>query len=240
MVDLKESDIKHLLPVALKNSDQVKALGFALDNQIKLLIDTAYNSLIYANIANLPEKMIDLLAVELRTMYYDERLPLETKRTLVINTIKIYQKLGTPAAVKEMVTYVCGNAMIEEWYEYGGKTYFFRVFVNDDKLKKQQITYTHAEIVRLINTVKNTRSWLDYICYFTEINTALKFAMARTDYETLEINNAIERRIKGILYFAMAGTEYEEQLINTVISEKLKGNIYMFSTVVEKEMEVVQ
>lgn len=223
MVDLKESDIKHLLPAVLKNSDQVKALGFALDNQIKLLIDTAYNSLIYANIAKLPEKMIDLLAVELRTMYYDERLPLETKRTLVINTIKIYQKLGTPAAVKEMVTYVCGNAEIEEWYNYEGNPYLFRVYVT---CNREKITYAHKNIVRLINSVKNARSWLEYIHYTERLETiALHVSSILQTYDECTLNESIERKVAKKILTKSLLELYSEQILNSNIDREIKGNI---------------
>lgn len=239
MISLKDSSILNVLPKIIVDQPEIQALAYALNKQINKVMKYADDSRTWCALETLPEKLIDIMALELRTMYYDEQLPLETKRLLVMNTINIYKKLGTPSAVRDMVAYVCGNAEIEEWWKYGAAPYFFRVFVNDDKLKEQNITYNNSEIIRLINTVKNTRSWLDYICYYKELKQSLFFASAITTYSQLLLNDKLERNFETDLKFAKDITSYTEVLLNTSTAVQLRGNVNVAGTVVEREKEVI-
>ena len=54
--------------------------------------------------------------------------------------------------------------MVEEWYEYNGQPYMFRLKGSLDDIKT--IGTQKNEIIHTINNVKNVRSWLDYIVLF--------------------------------------------------------------------------
>ena len=50
----------------------------------------------YAAIYAVPEKVLDLLAVELRTPSYDENFSIKVKRTLIAESLLFYAQMGTP------------------------------------------------------------------------------------------------------------------------------------------------
>lgn len=136
----------------------VQALSLALREGTRMLYRYAQNCYIYCSIDTAPENVVDLLAAELRTQYYDQALPLDTRRALVRNTLIWYMTAGTPAAVEELVAVVFGEGEVKEWYEYGAKPYWFKIITNAI-LTENAITY-FAEMLR---RVKNTRSHIGAI-----------------------------------------------------------------------------
>lgn len=265
MINLRDSSILKVLPYAINRAPEVQALAYAINKQINKIEDYADATRTWSALNTIPEKMIDIMALELRTMYYDESLPLDSKRLLVLNTINIYKKLGTPSAVKDMVTYVCGETEVKEWHEYGGDPYLFRVYVT---CNREKITYIHKNIVRLIDLVKNTRSWLEYVHYTEKLETiTLRISSIIQTYQEQILNESIERQVakkvltKSLLelyseqilnsnierevkaHVKIATNDnfgmYEEVVLNIGVSEKVFANINMFSAVVEKEKEVI-
>ena len=100
--------------------------------------------------------MLDILAAELRTHYYDETLPKEVKRKLVIDTIFRYKKAGTVEVVEELLSIIFGNGEIQEWFEYGGKPHHFRVKVESSLATGEKAT----EFLRLLEAIKRESSHL--------------------------------------------------------------------------------
>lgn len=158
MIKLEDSQIANILPGALKEMPEVQAISYAINKAIRKLNQYAKTTSVYAIIDDLPENILDLLAAELRTQYYDESVDIETKRQIVKNTLNWYHKAGTPAAVRELIKSILGNGEIIEWFEYGGEPYRFKIATNsvmeEDAIKKME---------KLIGKVKNVRSHLEAI-----------------------------------------------------------------------------
>lgn len=62
--------------------------------------------------------------------------------------------------MQKAVSTVYQSAKVEEWPEYSGEPYHFRVTGITAPMNE---TKTINKLVRLINAYKNTRSWLDYV-----------------------------------------------------------------------------
>lgn len=159
MINFNESNILQLLPSILGNTPEVQAISYALSKQVNKLNNYFDKSLTWSAIENLDSKMLDILAIELRTHYYDESLDIETKKKLVKGTIERYKLAGTRAAVEELISLVFGNGQIEEWFEYGGKPHYFRIkTVNPITIGAQA-----EEFLRLLEVIKRKSSHLDSI-----------------------------------------------------------------------------
>lgn len=158
MIKLEDSQITHILPGAVKKTVEVQAMSHAINNAVRKLLDYSKMISVYAVTDNLPEKILDLLAVELRSQYYDENLDIEVKRAIVKSTLLWYRKAGTPAAVQELIATVFGIGEVTEWYEYGGEPYYFKITTNtvieEDAIEKFE---------KIIRNVKNARSHLEAI-----------------------------------------------------------------------------
>lgn len=153
MIKLQDGQISKILPEYISDWDSVKALSFALQQAVQRLMGYCRNISVFAVIDTLPEKVLDLLALELNTQYYDDLLEAEAKRRLVKNTLIWYMSAGTPKAVEELIASVFENGEIKEWYEYGDEPYYFKI-VTDTLL--QSDTYELFSI--MLERIKNVRS----------------------------------------------------------------------------------
>lgn len=128
MADLFTSDkLLEAFPEVLRENGNTNALGKAVADALVEAKDLILLLRLYTNLDELPERILDILAVELRTQYYDTTLPIETKRTLIRNTLLWYKKAGTLSALRELVESVFGECQIREWFDYDGEPGHFRL-----------------------------------------------------------------------------------------------------------------
>lgn len=159
MINLYNSDITNILPEVLADNANTKALGYAISRAMKRLMDYCQNISVYAVVDTASEKVLDLLALELNTQYYDDSQSIEVKRSLIKNTLGWYLKIGTVAAVQEAVEAVFGEGVIEEWFDYDGEPYHFKVHTTTINSTDEMI----QELTRLISTMQNVRSKLESV-----------------------------------------------------------------------------
>lgn len=165
MIKLSDAELTTVLPPYIKESNEVQAISFAFKKGMEKMIEYAKLSMLYAEIDNLPDEIIDLLALELQSQYYDDSMEIEIKRKIVKNSIAWYAKGGTVSAVDEMVQAVFGEGEVIEWYKYGGKPGTFYIKTNAEL--SPDIIEKFNEI---INKVKNMRSHLTNITINRVIN----------------------------------------------------------------------
>lgn len=121
--------------------------------------DQAFRA-IYAAVASMPENILDVLAVELRTPAYNQSFPIEVKRALIEGTLTFYARMGTPAACNQIIETIFGAGYIEEWFDYKGNPHHFRAYVgNGGQVNQADL----AEFRRVLANVKRLSSWLDEV-----------------------------------------------------------------------------
>ncbi len=174
MIDLRQSLFTDIMPENLASQLETQAFAYAVGRQVEKLCRYADTVRVYAAVDDMPERILDVVAVELRTPSYNENYSLEVKRELVKATLPFYAKLGTPAAVNKMVNAIFGGGQIEEWFEYAGDPHHFRAVVNitDMEVKPGAV----GEFTRIINSIKRLSSWLDAIKFF--LTPAKSWALA--------------------------------------------------------------
>jgi phage tail P2-like protein len=158
MKTLDSLKIKDLLPSSLASSQVVQDVAAACDVPLSAVTERMSDLLIYSRIDDLDEATVDDLAWQFHVDFYDIGLTLGQKRDLVKSAIKDHKYKGTTWAVKSVLKPIRGDVVLQDWYQYGGMPYHFRVngfggaMVSADEL-------TH--LVAAIYSVKNVRSWLD-------------------------------------------------------------------------------
>jgi len=181
MISYYDGQMTDILPSILKDDPSVQALSYALREGTRLLYRYSRRLYLYSRIDEQPEEVLDLLAAELRTQYYRDDMDIMTKRQLVKNTLIWYMTAGTPEAVEELAENVFGSGKVEEWFEYGGKPYCFRI-ATDAHMDEARM----SEFCAMIARVKNTRSHLDALEFERDLAQDLYFcgvctAEARAD-----------------------------------------------------------
>ena len=180
-----------ILPGSISGDFNVQALARALDPELQAVAKDISNVLIYSRIDSLPESVIDLLAWQWHVDFYDPSLPLEVKRNLVRASIPWHHIKGTPAAVERMVTTVFGHSSITEWFEHEPKRqpYTFRLSVDLDDRTPDMTAASLANLRRVVECAKNTRSFLELIELFfhledkTEVEDELSILSPLLSYE---------------------------------------------------------
>lgn len=160
MINYNTGELLDIVTESSKSDPEVKSLSYALKQAITLLISKIERVYLFSNIDELPENIVDLLAAELRTQYYDASLSLDKKRELVRNTLPWHMIAGTPAAVEELINVAFGGGKVKEWFEYGGNPYTFKV---ETLTPPPEGSYNY--FLRMIQKVKNTRSKFDGLDY---------------------------------------------------------------------------
>ena len=158
MIKLQDSNIIDILPEAFTSDPKNIALGYALQRAIQRLIGYSRTTSVYSTIETADDSVLDMLAAELDTQYYDVNLDIAAKRKLVENTLVRYGKAGTPAAVEELISSVFGEGRVEEWFDYGGAPFYFKVYT-DAMFTEDMI----SKFDNMLENVKNTRSKLETI-----------------------------------------------------------------------------
>jgi len=200
-MDLSNVSILNLMPPNLSADPNIKMIAVAFDETLQNTIQKIPGINIIPNLVLnkiVEEMLLDLLAWQFHVDFYDPGLPFEIKRGLVLKSLDWHTRKGTPSTVEEIVTDIFSEAKIEEWFEYGGFPYRFRITVGD-YLPDEATT---KKIVKAINTTKNTRSCLDLVTSMISlkdeifISESLRLVVHRNDNEyignPLKFNGAVK------------------------------------------------
>lgn len=120
MIKYIDSEPASALPPCLKEDTDIMAISYAFKMAAQKMLQYSRILKLYADIDAVPENILDLLAMETRSQYYDESMDIEVKRKVIKNALAWYSKGGTVSAVNEMIEAVFGDGRMVEWYEYGG------------------------------------------------------------------------------------------------------------------------
>lgn len=192
-----------LLPHNLRDNPDMIAACASADASINEFALQASKIILLPNIDNITdENIVDYLAIEEHTDYYDTTLSLDKKKNIVKNSAKIHRKRGTKQAVEDLATEVFGFALVSEWFEYGGQPYNFKVDINYTALSSDNI----LKFIELIDSVKNARSILENIA--VKINSSVNIV---ENIYTREIDRKTKLGIwrLGVTPFAVAGEEVQ-------------------------------
>ena len=227
-INIRDSNIDQILPLWLSEKPEVQALGYAIMKANQKMLDLLEKSMVYAGIDNLPEKILDVLAIELRAQYYEEDLEIESKRKIIKNTLYLYSKAGTPEAVTQMIQYVFGGGVMAEWFEYDGEPYHF--MVDTSAIMSPDINEKFAKLIR---RVKNIRSHLDQIVIKREVESKTYMAAWQSSYEIAPMiidgysdENEIKAEIYGLTGDAGAHTIVPLIADGYLDKNEIKTNVY--------------
>lgn len=161
MIKLRGSRFTDILPDNLAGNLEVQAFAYAVGRQVEKICDYADAARTYAAIATLPDRVLDILAVDMHTPAYRESYPINVKRALIQDTLTFYMRMGTPYAINRIIEIIFETGYIEEWMDYGGEPHHFRAYVgeNGGAIGPGDL----EEFRRVLSSVKRLSSWIDDI-----------------------------------------------------------------------------
>ena len=185
--DIYSIDFTRSLPPVLKNDPKMIALAQTIAEQLQVTARQIEKNIIYARIDELDEQTLDVLAYDLHVDWYDY-------------------------AVETALGAVFPGTKVQEWFEYGGKPYTFRVIIG---VTTEGLTAARqTEVLNRIRFYKNLRSHLEAISYEVEKETTIHVAAAHSIGTRLEVYPYLAKDIAtaGTIHVAAAvksGTRLE-------------------------------
>ena len=182
---LSSLEFLKLIPQFMRSDDAVRGLAAGIDSIIPQLASEIEKLSTWDCIDKLAEKDLDELAWELNIPWYDTGAPIEVKRNLILDSDRVYQKLGTKWAVENVINTYFGDGYIEEWFQYGGDPGRFRVYSTNPTLNQSELT----EFLHLLSKVKRASAKLDgvYITLTGQMNLYTGTALHEVGKEQYDI-----------------------------------------------------
>jgi phage tail P2-like protein len=162
-------DFTRALPDPLKNDPNMLALGRVIAAELGENIRLARHAIIYARIDELPEDILDILAHDLHVDWYDDSFPIAAKRAIIKDSVKVHKRMGTKYAILTALRGIFPNTDVQEWFEYGGEPYRFRINLD---MNGALVHANYAQIMWAVNLYKRLTAHLDGISSKTELPVA--------------------------------------------------------------------
>ena len=106
-------------------------------------------------------RFLSVLADEYQPIVFRDGMPERRQRRVISRALWAHRHRGTPGAMKSVFRAIGVRAEIEEWFEYEGEPYHFRLDLSSEE---DEITPAlMRRVTRVANEYKNVRSKLDEI-----------------------------------------------------------------------------
>ena len=146
-------------PLALQKDPKMVALAHSIANVLEQRLDEINLGQIYTRIDQLPEDLLDILAKDFAVDWYDHDYDLAAKRRTIKSAPYIHRHRGTAGAVLRGIRAIYPGSRLEEWWQYGGEPYHFRVMLD---MSGSDASYVSTErVLWAIGYYKSLRSHND-------------------------------------------------------------------------------
>lgn len=168
MNDLYDFNLKDTLPGSIINDVNVQALAEVTTLRLMALMPFVDRLTILSHLNELSAPILDELAWHLHVDFYDEAATEDQKIKLILNSITWHRRKGTVGLVEEAISELYSECeVIENWDYEGGQPYHFKLQMSGYMMTPD----IRERLLRILEIVKNKRSWLDGIEYVHSINS---------------------------------------------------------------------
>ena len=176
-ITLDDVVVKDLAPDSLLKDENTKYIMESIDYVIrKIWFENKDKYKLFSRLNSMNDQEIELMLLEMHVDYIDENLNKEQKIDLIKESLLNHMIKGTPAAVENVCSIIFGNAKVTEWFEYNGNPGYFRV----STLGSLQSEEDYKRVIEVINTYKNTRSWLEGLMFERSYKNNLYFGILQS------------------------------------------------------------
>ena len=169
MTDLWDVLLPDILPDIFSDAAKTEAFALAERAVRRKICDQADKIMFYFSLSVLDDPILDRMAVEMKAPYYSDQLAHDVKVELIRNTIRWHMMAGTRAAVEELTSAVFHTDRVQEWFEYNGEPFRFRISTELDFSPENLSMFRE-----LVGKVKNTAMTLDDILLRKDLAMRLK------------------------------------------------------------------
>lgn len=120
------------LPAPILEDEHMRQLAEVAARVFIKVYGQRWKAALYCRIGDLDEAVLDILAGDLKIDWYDYGANIEIKRRLIRDSWYVHKRMGTRSAVERATCDVWPYSFLEEWFEYDGHPYHFRVILDAD------------------------------------------------------------------------------------------------------------
>lgn len=199
MNNIYDMDFTQFLPNALAHDEKIVALAKSVAEQLLTVGGHLDDVLIYSRFDELPEALVDVLAYDMHVDWYDYSYPLDVKRALVRDSVKVHKRMGTKYAVETALGGLWPQSEVEEWFQYGGDPHYFRVVCD---VTEQRITVSYKQLINAVRMYKRLSSYLESVVYQARVECIIQthadyFIYSNPQTGRLAAGTYPQRNVKG-------------------------------------------
>ena len=158
-MNLQELQLARFLPAFLQRDKTAKGFCYALERQLAKIVSAVSAISLYASLETLDGQVLDALAFQYHIPEYMTDFSVDTKRKLLQGCLHSHQLRGTVAAVEQVIEKIFGFGYVEEWFQYNGQPYRFKVHTSNPSVEDSMV----AEFERILGATQNIRSVLEQV-----------------------------------------------------------------------------
>ena len=170
-----------VLPSVLQRDEKMYALAEAIAGVLVDRQEEIQKVAIYRTISTMDDELLNILANDLKVDWYAPEYPIKIRQSQVANSVKVHRLIGTKAAIDTALSDIYPNTNVQEWFEYNGQPYHFRILLD---VGEQVVDIPHKEIVKSIYYYKSLRSALDDIYYRSTCKFGIRVNTGYVIYDT--------------------------------------------------------
>lgn len=156
--NIYNTDYQLLFPNNLKKYKNLKTLALQIEKELKINYLSEIEKLaIFKNLSSQSNEVLSQLAWQFSIDNWQESLSKEIKINLIKNAYWAHSKKGTKKAVEDCLKMLGYPITLQEWFEYNGNPYTYKVIISGEAFQETWIT----ELIELIEKYKNCRSILE-------------------------------------------------------------------------------
>lgn len=209
MNEVSDAPVRETLPVSIASDETVLNVCDAIKGSLQEVSANTSLVLILSRLDELSEALIDELAWQYHVDFYDQTYDIAQKRELVRKALEHHRHKGTAGVVQDVVSILFENAKVEEWFDYGGQPYHFRIIVVTGPIP---VVGRFNKLLEIVWEAKNVRSWCDFVQFHREESSELYFGGANGIHKRFEFTSDITQSItvNTPLYFGGAGSVWKQ------------------------------
>jgi phage tail P2-like protein len=156
---ITKENLLSALPPVLAKDKSMSALADSIADKLVAQNSDIDAIRIYTALRSLPENLCDILAKDFKIDWYGYNLPLEVKRQQIANSFSVHRMLGTVGAMHKALSDIYPETSVEEWFDYGGDPYHFRIVLN---VSRQRVNdFSDVDLRKSIAIYKRLSARLD-------------------------------------------------------------------------------
>jgi phage tail P2-like protein len=160
--------------VPADNDVDAQCMSYAVYMSMQVIRKYSERICIFSNIDNLPESVLDYLAIEWRVPYYENDFDMDTKRNLLKKGFLWDRTAGTVGGMEELLETLFRSGTVVEWFNFDDGEQVpgqFDVQINDNVITSKSLD----ELNRILKKIKNVRSHLRKIIANYDAEHELQF-----------------------------------------------------------------